>query len=326
MNDLIAQLCLEPALAWKVTVGVLGAGPASTKARRAAAVVREAPLVRSLLAKCTTRLTPYKKWDGQHWVLSLLADLGYPAGEAALVPLMEATYACWLSSVHEKSIRAIDGRVRRCASQEGNALWSALRLGLADDRAEELAGRLMRWQWPDGGWNCDKHPEADSYSFMETLIPLRALALYARTTGDRRAGQSCEHAAEVFLTRRLFRRRHGGQVINPHFVRLHYPCYWHYDILFGLKVMAEAGFLADPRCAEALDLLESRRLPDGGFPAEETYARTTRPSSTGYSPVDWGGVSRKKMSPFVTADALYVLRSAGRGEAASRRGDLRRNE
>jgi len=312
MDKLIEALLAEPALAWKVVVGVLGADPASVQARRAATAVRDSPLVRALLANPRRGRGPYKKWDGEHWVLSLLADLGYPAGESELVPLMEATYACWLSSEHEKFIRMIDGRVRRCASQEGNALWSALRLGLADGRAEELAGRLMRWQWPDGGWNCDKHPEADSSSFMETLIPLRALALYARTTGDRRAGQTAERAAEVFLTRRLFRRRSGGQVINPHFVHLHYPCYWHYDILFGLKVMAEAGFLADPRCAEALDLLESRRLPDGGFPAEETYARTTRPSATGYSPVDWGGVSRRKMSPFVTADALTVLRLAKR--------------
>jgi hypothetical protein len=101
-------------------------------------------------------------------------------------------------------------------------------------------------------------------------------------------------------------------VINQRFVRLHYPLYWHYDILFGLKVMAEAGLIGDSRCASALSLLESRRLPDGGFPADETYARTNRPQLSGYSPVRWGGTSRKTINPFVTADALYVLRMAGR--------------
>jgi hypothetical protein len=79
-----------------------------------------------------------------------------------------------------------------------------------------------------------------------------------------------------------------------------------------LKVMAEAGFLGDPRCQAALDLLESKRLPDGGFPAGASYARPTRPQLSGYSPVDWGGVSRKRMNPFVTADALFVLKLAGR--------------
>ena len=100
--------------------------------------------------------------------------------------------------------------------------------------------------------------------------------------------------------------------MDPHFIRLHYPLYWHYDILFGLKVMAEAGLLGDPRCQAALDLLGSKRLPDGGFPAEETFARQSRPQLSGYSPVNWGGTSKKIMNPFVTADALYVLRLAGR--------------
>lgn len=79
--------------------------------------------------------------------------------------------------------------------------------------------------------------------------------------------------------------------------------------------MAEAGFLDDPRCKAALDLLESKRLPGGGFPAEESFARPTRPQLSGYSPVNWGGTSIKAMNPFVTADALYVLRLAGRFSA-----------
>jgi hypothetical protein len=76
--------------------------------------------------------------------------------------------------------------------------------------------------------------------------------------------------------------------------------------------MAEAGFISDPRCQDALNLLESKRLPDGGFPAEETFSRPTRPQLSGYTPVTWGGRSTKKMNPYVSADALYVLRIAGR--------------
>jgi len=121
-----------------------------------------------------------------------------------------------------------------------------------------------------------------------------------------------ERAAEVFLKRRLYRRQADESVMDPHFILLGYPSYWHYNILFGLKVMAEAGFISDPRCQDALDLLESRRLPDSGFPAEETFSRPTRPQLSGYTPVSWGGRSTKKLNPFVTADALYVLRMAGR--------------
>jgi hypothetical protein len=312
MNQVLEQLNSEPALAWKVEVNVLGREEESSAASRARDIVRDAPLIRSLITKCDRGGRPYKKWDGAHWVLSILADLGYPPGDETLRPLMDETYNAWLGVHHEKHIRLVAGRTRRCASQEGNAVWSSLRLGLADVRTDELVSRLLRWQWHDGGWNCDKRPEADTSSFMETLIPLRALSLYARVSGDQKARVAAERAAGVFLSRRLYKRLLDGSVMDRHFLLLGYPSYWHYNILFGLKVMAEAGFLPDPRCKEALDLLESKRLADGGFPAEVSFSRPTRPTLSGYSPVPWGGRSTKKMNLFVTADALHVLRLAGR--------------
>ena len=77
-------------------------------------------------------------------------------------------------------------------------------------------------------------------------------------------------------------------------------------------LLAEAGLIGDPRCADALDLLESKRLPDGGFPAEAKYYGLGRSRKSGRDLVDWGGVSRRKSNPFVTVDALHVLRAAGR--------------
>ena len=312
MSQTLEQLNSEPALAWKVAVNVVGVGPDSSAARQAAETVRQSTHVTLLLAVCDRDGPAYHKWIGAHWTLSLLADLGFPPGDEDLRPLMEKTYNAWLSPCHDKNIRLIAGRTRRCASQEGNAIWSSLQLGLADARTDELVSRLLKWQWPDGGWNCDKRPQADTSSFMESLIPLRALALYARVAGDARVRTAADRVAEIFLKRRLFKRLLDGSVIDKHFVLLSYPPYWHYNILFGLKVMAEVGFISDPGCKDALDLLESKRLPDGGFPAEESYSRPTNPGLSGYTPVLWGGTSRRKMNPFVTADALYVLRMAGR--------------
>jgi hypothetical protein len=176
--------------------------------------------------------------------------------------------------------------------------------------------RLIRWAWPDGVWNCDVNPDADTSSFMESLIPLRALAQHARVAGSEDSRAAAERAAEVFLSRQLFRRRSDGSVINKDFVVLHYPCYWHYDILFGLKVMAEAVFLDDPRCAPALALLESMRLPDGGFPAGAKYWTVSDRPTSGRSRVPWGPVSATRMNPWVTADALAVLRAHRAGGGA----------
>jgi len=154
---------------------------------------------------------PYNKWRGKHWVLACLADLGYPPGDESLKPLLEQVYHWLLSRHHLKSVEIINNRARRCASQEGNALYYALTLGMDDERCQELAERLIRWQWPDGGWNCDKKPEAVNSSYNESLIPMRALNVYAKKFKDIEAKQSVEHAAEVFLKRKLFKNLHNGK-------------------------------------------------------------------------------------------------------------------
>ena len=327
MQEIIQRLLQseEPAIRYKVRVNVLGEDRTSDRIRQLQHEVRSSPRVTALLSERmddgTIPYDPYAKWYGAHWVLAALADLGYPTGDEQLAPLRRQVCDRWLGPRHVASVRVIDGRARRCGSQEGNALWSLLRLGLGDERCEKLAQNLLKWQWPDGGWNCDKKPEAVNSSFHETLIPLRGLALYGRQRGSHEAIEAASRAAEVFLKRRLFRRQRDGQVMSKRFVLLHYPCYWRYDVLFGLKVLAEAGFIGDQRCGEALDVLESKRLPDGGFPAEEKLYHTCQKQtktgrwSTGRSLVDWGGVSKRRMNEFVTVDALYVLAAAGRAKA-----------
>ncbi len=130
-------------------------------------------------------------------------------------------------------------------------------------------------------------------------------------TGDLASGAAAERAAEIFLKRRMFRRLSDGEIMKKEFVEFHYPPYWHYDVLFGLKVMAEAGFIGDPRCEEALDLLESKRLPDGGWVADRKYYYRRKAKSQ-RELVDWGPVGKSQMNEWVTADALNVLGAAGR--------------
>ncbi len=306
----------EPSVRFKLLVNVLGEKLESAEVRKLRNEIKSSARVKLLVSQRDKDgripLNPYKKWHGAHWALAILADIGYPPGDRSLAPLREQVYGWLFSKQHEGKIRAINGRTRRCASQEGNALWYLLSLGLADDRTEELAARLVKWQWPDGGWNCDKNPKAAKSSFWESLIPLRALALHARMTGNEKSRQAAKRASGAFLRRRLYKRLGDGGIMNHDFLKLHYPCYWRYDILFGLKVMAEAEFIEDRRCGDALDLLESKTLPDGGFPAEGKYYRVSDRAPTGRSLVDWGGVSKSRSNEFVTADALFVLKQAGR--------------
>lgn len=319
ISSIIQQLLAseEPAVRYRTYVDVLGGAAESVEGQ---ALRREIPAGRAASRLLSERDSQgslpyhaYNKWLGAHWVLACLAELGYPPGDISLKPLLEQSYTWLLSAHHLKhAVRMIDGRMRRCASQEGYCIYYSLALGIADERTEELASRLVKWQWPDGGWNCDKRPAAFHSSFMESLIPMRALALYAQHSGDPAARQSAERAAEVFLKRELFKRQHDGIVISPEFVALFYPYYWRYNILAGLKGMLEVGCIGDLRCQPALDLLEAKRLPDGGFPTEKKYYQLTERQTSGRSRFDWGGVHPRRMNEFVSVDALYVLRASGR--------------
>jgi hypothetical protein len=310
----------EPAIRWKVRSRVLGepAGSAAMTALRDE--IRDSATVGRLLDGAQ-RPSVYAKWQGAHWALGALADLGYPPGDEALHPLRERVLETWLHETYDRDVEiatksaayrrtgvpVMRGRHRAHASQQGYALWSLVTLGLADSRCDRLVELLLRWQWPDGGWNCDRDPAADTSSFFETLLPMRGLWAHG-TAPARRAARA---AAEVFLERRLAYRASTGALIRAEFAKLHYPLYWHYDILGGLKGMTELGLLADPRCVTGLDLLESMRLADG-WPAQARFYRTSPALAPHHDCVDWGGTSARRANPWVTADALAVLRAAGR--------------
>jgi hypothetical protein len=312
----------EPSIRLKARTAVLGerAAPHSVEEVRSSA--RVAALLSNREADGTVPFHPYAKWRGAHWLLTVLAELGYPPDDESLVPLREQVLAWLLSDGYEKRwTPRRHGLCRLHASQDANAVWYLLRLHLADDRVERLTERLLDAQWPDGGWNCDPTPSAHVSSFEETLIPLRALALFAAETSSSKARQAADRAAEIFLSRRLYRRRSDDRPIADRFLQLAFPPYWHYDVLFGLKVLAEAGYIHDERCGDALDLLEVKRLPDGGFPAEARYYRGPTARSNA-SPVDWGGTSRHRSNEWVTVDALAVLAASDRLNASARAGPL----
>ena len=79
----------------------------------------------------------------------------------------------------------------------------------------------------------------------------------------------------------------------------------------ALKVMREAGHLADERCRDALDLLKAKQFDDGTFPAARKHYRVGRLGKGNDSLVDWGGNNKQRTNFFVTCDALGVLRAAG---------------
>jgi len=322
---LVDSLCTsdDPVVAFRARRLLAGESGRSPAMRRLQRCVGESAMARRLLLGLRMeRFNPYRKWQGPHWTLYSLAEIGYPPGDQALLPLRERVLGWMLSPAFLKPPSTAiypdqPERPRRCASMEGNTLWSQLVLGIVDEkRVPLLVDRLLAMQWPDGGWNCDKRPGARTSSVQETLLPLRGLARWARATGDDRAQIAARAAAEFLLARRLLWRKRDGALIVPVWGgpvdKVHYPIRF-YDVLSALVVMAEMSLARDPRCRDALAVLERKRLADGTFPVEWTSVRRADSIETRGTYADWGTLHKKKGNPLVTVDALYVLREAGRG-------------
>jgi hypothetical protein len=262
------------------------------------------------------RVHPYKKWGGAHWRLVALAELGVtietPVAEAALGEAFDQVAGWLLGHEHIASVPRIDGRYRRCGSQEGNALWAAstMRLGTPTQRAE-LAGNLLRWEWPDGGWNCDRHREAHHSSFNESFAPLRGLIAYRRADDvqDPVLDAAIEAAAEFLLRHRVVESERTGELANPRLGLLRWPPYWHYGLLPGLRALDEADWLADPRVRPAVDRLRAARGPDGTWrPDGRWWGSPRAKSGANVEIVDWGRQGETRM---LTLHALEILQAAG---------------
>jgi hypothetical protein len=134
---------------------------------------------------------PYTKWTGTHWRLVEIADSAVPVDRKRLEVAVGAELAWLLPGLEPRRVLRVAGRARRHGSIEGNAVYALSCLGFADHQGtRQLVEALLDWQWPDGGWNCDRHPDAWRSSFHESAIPALALATYAKRTGDTAARQA----------------------------------------------------------------------------------------------------------------------------------------
>jgi hypothetical protein len=214
----------------------------------------------------------------------------------------------WIAAPRWQTPSVIAGRERRHASMEGNALAVCCRLGMhRDKRVRSLVEVLLRAQWPDGGWNCDRHPEASHSSFHETLAPIWGLVEYHRETRDQRAWDAARVACELLLKHELFKSTRTGSPISSEWMHIHWPHYWHYDFFHGLRAVAMLGLAKDPRAAAALEHLDSLQLPDGSWRAtgRRYWTKSTEV-------IDWGD-AHQVITPAVDRMLLMSRYVASRG-------------
>ena len=232
--------------------------------------IADSPIARGLLADLD--MSDPNDRDGMSTIyltFRYLADIDYPPGDDQLVPYRDHVYR-WLRRLEREydGPLFIRGTHRVHASFHANAIYASVVLGLANDDTDELCTNLLRYQWPGGGWNCNKKPATKGPTIVHTAFGLQGLATYRSRRPSDELTQAIDAAAEVLLERQVYLKRSNGQPLRPVYTKLSYPYPRLYDFMAGLHILTRAGYVTDPRCANALDLLESKFLPGEGWAME----------------------------------------------------------
>ena len=242
-----------------------------------------------------TKKTCYRpKFTSTIWQLQVLADFGLSRRDERIANAVELWFDLHYirrDGGYSYSVRA-KTRSGSHLCTTGNMVRSLVRLGYLDDERVQSAIRwLVGEQYPDGGWDCFGRGRG-------TMDAWEAMSGLAEVPPDRRSAdvrRALGAGAEFFLRQRLL---HEG----PRYERwywLRYPWHYHYDVLVGLDFMTALGYGGDPRMREALDHLESKRLPDGRWNLDHTNG-------------DLVIEPRGRPSKMITFLALRALRRAGR--------------
>ncbi|MCK3768774.1 squalene cyclase [Microbacterium aerolatum] len=266
----------DPAIRWQVERDLVGA-PADVWQATRARVATEG-FGAALLAKqdddgqwaggayfpagffdSTEREAPGQPWIATTWSLKDLRDWGVDA--AALTGTAEKLAAN--SRWEYEDMPYWGGEVDVCI----NSFTLATGAWLGAD-----VSRLVEWfpahRLADGGWNCEAE-EGDSIrsSFHSTLNAVRGILAYERITGDLSMRGARHRGEEYLLERRLVRRASTGEVVGDFVSEFVHPSRHRYSALAALDHFRDVS-LAEPaprdeRMAEAVDLVRSKRQPDG---------------------------------------------------------------
>ena len=266
-------------------VDVLGHKPESKAAVEIRHRISSQPAIKQILAGQTSSgYWPRKdtcdspRFTGALWALMLL-------GEMAVIPDDRVKKECErFLSLHQTQNGAFsyDSTTRTETQHDepcltGNMIRTLLVLGYAEDPRVQ---RAVEWmpiaQLDDGGWNCD-FPEYQGVrvkhsSFMSTIEPLWAYSEIPRQKWTRKTKRAIEKGAEFLLVHRLYKAdHHEWMPMNRTITTLHFPMYYYYDLLHGLRVLTKLGYGDDERMKDAAHLVMSKRRPDGKWILESDW-------------------------------------------------------
>jgi hypothetical protein len=155
--------------------------------------------------------------------------------------------------------RYFDGEVEPCIN--GRTIETGAYFGVP---VEPIVEQILAERLDDGGWNCEVENGSVRSSFDTTMNVLDGLLEFERATGGSAEVHTARRSGEEYLLERgLFRRKSSGEIVQPVYIEFAFPYYWHYDVLRALDYFRRSGANPDLRMADAVEVVHSKRQPDG---------------------------------------------------------------
>lgn len=163
----------------------------------------------------------------------------------------------------------------------GNMVWALWRLGCGDDdrvrRGVDWLVRHLRFDDGDGA-----PPDERPYKGWEICYGrhsclmgvVKGLKALAEVPPDRRSAnvtRTIDAATELLLVHHVYKRSSDpSKVAKPGWTRFGFPRMYQTDALEMVSLLLRLG-CRDPRMQEAVDLIRSRRRPDGRWLLQDTF-------------------------------------------------------
>jgi hypothetical protein len=204
-------------------------------------------------------------WTATTYSLVLLRELGLDprSDEARRAVAVVRENSRW----EEGDQPFFEGEVEPCINGMAVALGAYF-----GENVDGVVERLLGEQLADGGWNCEAERGSTRSSFGTTINVLEGLLEHERATGGSPNSIAARKRGEEYLLERgLLRRKSTGELIDRDWLLFSFPTRWYYDVLRGLEYFRAVGDPPDERMAEAIEVLRSKRQPDGAWLLENTH-------------------------------------------------------
>jgi len=254
------------------------------------------------------------KYKGTVWNVILLAQLGADGSDDRIRSAAEFLLK-W--SQHESGGFGYRGSADGPTAYSllpcltGNLVWSMLRFDMKDDaRIQNGIEWIVRYQRFDDnegpaprGW---PHTREDCWGkhtcHMGAIKGLKAISAVPKDERSVAMERVASEGAEHLLKHHLYKRSHDPSVIaKPRWTQLGFPLFWDTDTLEMLEVLTDLGY-RDDRMEDAIQLVLSKRMSDGKWKNERSYAGRLLTN------IERQGA----MSQWVTLKSLAVLKKLDR--------------